>query len=134
MAKRINAIRKYQPRIVLERTLSTEEIVRFIEARTALNEGEIVNVLIELNHALCHFTFQGHSVALHGLGTFRPGLRLDGHFQMNVRIDKSIRKAMNVPGAFQGAVVNRENIGKTTQDLIALWNRDHPENLVDETA
>jgi nucleoid DNA-binding protein len=134
MASRITAIRKYQPRIVLERTISTKEIARFIEDRTALNEGEIVNVLIELNHAIRHFTFQGHSVSLRGLGIFRPGMRLDGHYQMNVRIEKAVRKAMNVPGAFQGRVVNRKNIGKTTQDLFDLWNHDHPEDPVDVTA
>jgi hypothetical protein len=53
---------------------------------------------------------------------------------MNVRIEKNIREAMNVPGAFQGRVVNRKNIGKASQDLIALWNGDHPEDPVDVTA
>jgi hypothetical protein len=109
-----------------------EELARYIEGRTALNQGEIINVLIELNNAVREFALQGHSIAIRGLGIFRPGIRLDGRYRMHVRIDPGIRKALNVPAAFQGTVSNRDNIGKTRDDLVAMWNTTHPDDPVVE--
>jgi hypothetical protein len=39
-------------------------------------------------------------------------------------------KFINAPGAFKGEIQNRENIGKTTAELVALWNADHPNDPV----
>jgi hypothetical protein len=130
MANKIAAISKYRPRILLERTVQIEELARYIEGRTALNEGEIINVLLELNNAVREFALQGHSIAIRGLGIFRPGVRLNGRYQMHVRIDPGIRKSLNVPAAFQGKIENRDNIGKTRDDLITMWNMNYPDDPV----
>jgi hypothetical protein len=130
MAEKITAITKYRPRIVLERTVQIEELARYIEGRTALNEGEIINVLLELNNAVREFALRGHSIAIRGLGIFSPGIRLDGRYRMHVRVDPGIRKALNLPAAFEGTVENRDNIGKTREDLVDMWNLQNPDDPV----
>ena len=38
--------------------------------------------------------------------------------------------ALNAPGAFTGSIKNGANIGKTSQELAALWNAEHPNNPI----
>ena len=33
---------------------------------------------------------------------------------------------LNTPGIFEGEIIHRENIGKKLEDLVVLWNEDHP--------
>ena len=35
-----------------------------------------------------------------------------------------------MPGLFSGRIINRENIGKTSTDLVTLWNEQYPEDQV----
>jgi len=37
---------------------------------------------------------------------------------------------LNVPGIFTGKVINRENIGKTREELVTKWNEAYPEDPV----
>ena len=35
-----------------------------------------------------------------------------------------------MPGVFSGRIVNRENIGKTSEELVTMWNAEYPEDQV----
>jgi hypothetical protein len=111
-------------------TVSTERLAEFIEGRTALNYGEIFNVLMELHVAIRTYCLDGNAVKIEGLGTFSPSVTLPGRFKVNCRMDAGIGKAMNVKAAFTGTVINRENVGLSSDNLIELWNEDHPEDPV----
>jgi hypothetical protein len=39
-------------------------------------------------------------------------------------------RALNAQRAFKGHIANTENIGKTADDLVALWNQEHPNDQV----
>ena len=43
-----------------------------------------------------------------------------------MRVDRRITSALNTAGAFDGRVNNNANIGKTSQEIAALWNEEHP--------
>ena len=66
------------------------------------------------------------------LGGFRSykSVDLDGRIEVKVRVDKRILRALNGPGAFRGHLINADNIGKSSTDLAALWNEDHPDDPV----
>lgn len=130
MANKIAAISTYRPRIVLRSTLELKELVDYIAGRTGLNKGEIQMVLSELSSAIQFFNKQGQGVKLPGLGTYLPSIDLQGKLTVSHRLDREILNALNAPGAFRGEIANRENIGKTADDLVALWNKDHPNDLV----
>ena len=55
---------------------------------------------------------------------------LDGEYNVHARLDKRIARAMNREGAFRGAIRNAENIGKSSDDLVARWDVEHPDDLV----
>jgi hypothetical protein len=41
-----------------------------------------------------------------------------------------LTSALNAQGAFQGEIENRENIGKTGDELVAMWNDANPDDMV----
>jgi HU domain fused to wHTH, Ig, or Glycine-rich motif len=126
MAKLIQAVTEFGPRIALGRTAQTPEIAEMIASRTSMNAGEVGNTLSEFKAALLFYAKQGQPVKLEGLGTFTPTVDLEGNLDVGFRLDTSIDGELNVPGAFKGEVLNRENIGKASADLKALWNAEHP--------
>ncbi len=130
MASKIKAINAYCPRLELGKTAQLDELVRYLAGRTGLNEGEIRMVMIELRDAIVFFNRTGRSVKLEGLGTYAPKIDLDGVFGVSHRLDNRIKNELNAPGVFSGTIVNRENMGKTSAELVALWNEEHPEDPV----
>ncbi|MCP4542034.1 MAG: hypothetical protein GY832_33310 [Chloroflexi bacterium] len=64
------------------------------------------------------------------MGTYLPKVGLDGTFDVSHRLDKAIKNGLNAPGAFSGEIVKRENIGKTADDLVAIWDEEHPDDPV----
>ncbi|MBT9149594.1 MAG: hypothetical protein DDT28_01029 [Dehalococcoidia bacterium] len=57
---------------------------------------------------------------------------ISGKLDISHRLDRDIRNALNAPGAFIGEVLNRQNIGKTSDELVAMWNADHHDDPVEE--
>jgi hypothetical protein len=88
-------------------------------------------VLKELRDALIFFAQQGRGAKIEGLGTYLPKIGLDARFDMAHRLDGAIKNSLNTPGSFSGEIENRANIGKTADELVALWNEDHPDDLVE---
>ncbi len=130
MAKQIQAINAYRPQIVLGQRTGMEELVDFIARSTGLNESSIRQVLLELRDATLFFNLRGQAVQLEGLGTYTPSIEVDGTIGVGYRADMYLKNRLNAPGAFKGELQNRENIGKTTAELAAKWNADHPDDLV----
>lgn len=130
MASKIQAVNNYRPKLKLGRTAGTEELVAFIARSTGLNESGIRQVLLELRDAAIFFNEQGRGVKLEGLGTYSPKIALKGKLSISHRADKALTNALNAGGAYQGEIVNKENIGKTADELVAMWNAEHPTDLV----
>ena len=131
MASRIKAINAYRPKIDLSPTVQLRALVAYIADRTGLNEGEVRIVLEELSDAITFFNRQGQGVKLEKLGTYLPKIALDGTFGVSHRLDREIKNALNTPGSFTGDIINRENIGKSSDDLVVMWNADHPDDPVE---
>ena len=71
---------------------------------------------------------QGHALKIGKPDQTRKGFRLwqiESHRQ-----DAFIKAALNTPNTFTGAILNREYIGKTANDLVAKWNSEHPDDPV----
>ena len=130
MASKIQAINTYRPRIKLGKRAGTDDLVAFIARSTGLNEGTISQVLIELRDATLFYNLQGQPVYLEGLGTYTPTISLDGSFGVGHRAEMKLKNGLNSQGAFGGEIRNREFIGQTSDDLVALWNTDHPDDPV----
>lgn len=130
MANKIQAVNSYRPRLKLGRRAEKDELVAFIARSTGLNESGVSQVLLEMRDAVIFFNQQGRAVRLEGLGTYSPSIDLEGTIKVSHRADMALKNALNAQGSFQGDIVNRENIGKTSDDLVAMWNADHPDDPV----
>jgi hypothetical protein len=130
MANRLKAINLYRPQIALGQTVQAAELARYLADRTGLNQGEVTMMLIELRDALIFFNRAGRGVKLEGLGTYLPNIQLDGGFDVQHRLDPAIKDGLNAPGTFTGVITNRQHIGKTADELVALWNAEHPDDPV----
>jgi len=130
MAKKIQAINKYCPKIKLGKTVQIKELVEYIADRTGLNKGDIKMALSELSDAIVFFNKRGDGVKLEGIGTYQPNIDLDGKFSVRHILDMEISSALNASGAFTGEIENKENIGKTSADLIAMWNKEFPNDII----
>jgi len=134
MAKPIHAIQNYSPRLTPERTASMNEVVSFIAGRTGLNKGAITMVLHELKDTLSFFHLAGRGVKLEGLGTYTPRINLNGTITLAYRIDFGLKAELNKPKAYEGEILNRDMIGKTSGDLIDRWNTEHPDDKIKKSA
>jgi hypothetical protein len=130
MASRIQAINEYRPRIELDKRADIDDLVDLISARTGLNEGDVRQVLLELRDAVVFFNLRAQPVKLEGLGTYTPTVKLNGNFGVGHRADLAIKRKLNIPGEFKGDIEHRSNIGKTSDELVTMWNEEHPDDLV----
>jgi len=130
MASKIQAINTYRPKIAKGATVKDAQLVQYIADRTGLNRGDVRHMLDEFQDAIVFFALNGQGVKLEGLATFAPKINTAGKLSLFTRIDNQINNRLNQTGAFKGQILNNENIGKTTDELIALWNTDHPDDPV----
>lgn len=129
MAQKIQAISTYRPRIRLGDVTQSERFMELITQRTTLSPGVVKNVQESEVETLIGLLLDGKPVHT-GTAVYIPDLDLEGNFTVSVRIDKRILRALNTEGAFRGRMTHPENIGKTGEELVALWNEHHPDDLV----
>ena len=130
MAEKINAIARYRPRVKLGKRALLAEVVKLIVARSTLNEGEVCNALRELRDVIGYLCIVGRPVLLDGIGTFTPELNLDGTLKISHRLSSYLKNEINKPNVFLGDFVNFENIGKTSNELVAIWNEENPDDPI----
>jgi hypothetical protein len=130
MAPRIKAVNAYRPRIEQGNTVQKPELIRAVSRATSLVEGSVDQAIKEVRDQLIEFCRAGRAVKVDGLGTFTPTIDLEGKFAVSFRADPALNYGMNMPGTFSGTILNRSNIGKTSDDLVNLWNTEFPDDQV----
>jgi hypothetical protein len=132
MASRIKAIKANRPQIELAPTVRMALLIEHIAGRTGLNTGEVLLMAYELRDALTLFLGMGQPVQMDGVGTFTPDVHPDGELYVHFRPCVELKRALNTPHAFTGRLRNPKNFGKTSRELVAQWNAEHPDDPVEE--
>ncbi len=130
MASRISALNHYRPRINYTGTVQMRDVVQRIADRTSLNEGEIVLVLLELRDTISYFNRMAMGVRLEGLGTFLPNVNYKGDFDVKYFMDAGLKRSLNRPRT-NPHVLNHQHIGKSVDEIVVLWNAEHPDDPVE---
>jgi hypothetical protein len=130
MAPIIQAVNAYRPRIEQGTTVQKPELIRAASRATGIVEGTLDQSIKELRDQIIEFCRAGRAIKVEGLGTFSPSIILEGSFSISFRPDPAFANGLNMPGMFSGRIINRENIGKTNQELVQLWNEEHPEDPI----
>ncbi|NOH04860.1 MAG: hypothetical protein HND47_24280 [Chloroflexi bacterium] len=128
MAKFIQAVTQYGPRVELKPTAQLEKVAEWMSMRTGLNKSEILMILQEQSEAILYFNKDGVPVKLPGVGTFTPSIEGDGTFNIGFRADPALKKGINSTDAYEGEIKNRERIGWTRQQYKELWDSEHPQD------
>jgi hypothetical protein len=128
MAEKIQSITAYRPRIEYGQTAGEERFLELVTSRTTLSNGVVKNVQEAEVEALIGLLLDGRPVHT-GIGIYTPSIDLDGKLEVKVKVDKRILQALN-SGAFRGRLINADNIGKTGDELVAIWNEAHHDDLV----
>lgn len=130
MAHRIKVISILRPRIGQGNTVQKPELIRSISRATGLVEATLDYGIKELRDKIIEFARTGRAIKVEGLGTWTPIIALDGSFDIQYRPDTALVNGLNIPGTFTGTINNRENIGKTGEELVIKWNMEYPEDQV----
>ena len=60
----------------------------------------------------------------------RSAIDLEGNLAISFRPDPAFTNGLSVRGSFTGTIINRENIGKTSEELVTKWNETYPDDQV----
>ena len=132
MVRKITAIRRYRPEIEREPTRQMPEIIEDMCQQTTLSKGVIRNVVEQLQEALMDNFHEGRAAKIEGLGTFTPTIRMDGRLDVLFRPEPDMLRQLNDRTKFNAKIINKASIGKSADDLIARWNAERPDDLVEE--
>jgi hypothetical protein len=130
MAVKLKAINTYRPKIERAEVAENIEITDQIAGRTGLTRGQVALVLDELHESIIHFARSGRSVKIDGLGLYYAKISLAGDYRISHIPANSLHRKMNIKETFTGTLINKNNVGKTPEELVELWNQEHPDDLV----
>ena len=131
MVRKITAVRAYRPELRRLPTMRTRELVEIVVQRTSLSEGEVHHVVYSLRDVLLMAHRAGQAVKVEGLGTFTPTIRR-GRLDIVFRPDVYLRKELNHPDKLYAEILNKENLGRSADELVQQWNQEHPDDPVEE--
>jgi predicted histone-like DNA-binding protein len=131
MASRIQAIRHYKPRLKRSRRIEPDEFAEYVASISSLSEGDVRHALSDISRALLSLLRSGQSVRLEGLGLVMPSIDTQGQFTVRLKPDRKLRLDVRNPQDYFGEVINRQHLGKDGDKLVALWNAEHPDDLVE---
>ena len=129
MAKKIQAWTAFGPRIILGDPMKKEEIIENLVAATNQSKGSVLAVLAELDVQIEAGLKAGRIVQLPNGTHFEPIGKKDGSVDIGVRVNPELDKMVNT--SFRGNWLNKENVGKTEEEIFAMWNEAHPEDPIE---
>ena len=129
MAKKIQAWGEFGPKIKLGDAMTNQEIIENIINATNQSRGSVLAVLSELDVQIESGLKAGRIVRMPNGTHFEPIGKKDGSIDIGVRVNPAVTKRVNTE--FRGTWLNGENIGKTEEEIIALWNEKYPADPIE---
>lgn len=133
MASKLATISRLRPKIISQGIVDLERFAERITKNTTYNKEEIYSILRlfvgEANNALQN----GENVKIDDLVSIKANMKVGGEVNMSLRGDRGAVAELNNPTLWgAGKVDNFANLNKTTEELIALWNQENPDDPVVE--
>lgn len=128
MAKKIEAWTEFGPRLEPTGPMTEKELIQQITVGSNESASSVLAVLTFMDSVLEQALKAGRIVQLPNGTHFRPIGKKDGSIEISVRVNPDLVKNVNVD--FLGKWQNADNIGKTEEQIIALWNAAHPDDPI----
>ena len=129
MAKKIQAWTEFGPRLEPATPLTDKELVEQITVGSNVSRSSTLGVLYFMDTVLEQALKTGRIVQLPNGTHFRPIGKKDGSIEISVRVNPELARRVNTD--FRGKWQNAQNIGKNEEEIIALWNAAHPDDLIE---
>jgi hypothetical protein len=131
MANRLPVINQLRPRILSKGGVNLQEISKRVSKNTTFNPSEILSVLQLFTEEVISAVQAGETVKIDGLVLFKANMKVGGEVGMTIRGDRAALAGLNNPVLWTAAkVANHTNLSKTSDDLVAQWNEEHPDDTV----
>lgn len=130
MAKKIQMWTEFGPKLAPATPIEAEEVIEQLIAATNQTRGSILAVLSELDEVVLQGLRNGRIVKLPNGTHYRPIGKKDGSIRVTVRLNPRLSKQIATDR--RASWVNAQNIGKSEEELIALWNEAHPDDPIEE--
>jgi hypothetical protein len=109
--------------------MKAEEVIEELIAATNQTRGSVLAVLSELDVAIEKGLKAGRIVKLPNGTNYRPVGKKDGSISIKLRLNPRVETAVN--SEFRGQWVNADNIGKSEEEIVALWDEAHPDDPIE---
>jgi len=130
MAKKIQAIQQYGPRIDLAKAANEDEFLDLVTLNSGVNRGTVRHVQDATLEALIFLLKQGRSVHT-GAAVYKPVIKQDGRIVIYAYIVRQVEDQVNVHDEFKGTILHPESIGASCEELYDRWDADHPDDLIE---
>jgi hypothetical protein len=133
MSKKLTVLNQLRPKIISQELLDLEAMAGRMAKNTTYNAEEIYSILrLYVNDANAALQ-AGATIKIDGLVSMTPNMKVGGEVDIALRNDRAAIAGLNNPTLWTAAkVINHANLTKSSEELIALWNSEHPDDKVEE--
>ena len=122
-------VKSWCPRLAKTDPVDAEEVIELLVATTNQTRGSLLAILSELDVILERSLKTGRTVKLPNGTTFRPVGKKDGSLSIKTRFSTRMSKAISIGQSARW--INADNIGKTEDEMIVIWNELHPDDPIE---
>ena len=131
MANKLAVINQLRPRILTQEVVDLEKIAKRISKNTTYNAEELYGMLRLFTNEANAALQAGETIKIDGLLSLVPNMRVGGEVDLAIRGDRGAIANLNNPQLWTaGKVSNHEHLTKTSEQIIAFWNEQHPDDPV----
>lgn len=128
MAKMVQAVQKFGPKVVYGPTAKIDELAGWMARSSGLNPNGSRMALGELSDAMLFYLRRGSSVILPGLGLFRITLARGGKLRLRIVPERSFLVDVRDTRHFVGKKSNPEREKWTDAEYKAAWDELFPDD------
>lgn len=132
MATKIEVMSKLRPKIQPQGVVDLETIAKRRSVGSVHDEFSLHGIARGLVHEIIKALKAGETVKVDGLVLLQPSMKVGGEVRLVVKGDRGFISDLNSPTLWTAdKVSNYGNMRKTAVQLIAQWNQENPDNMVE---
>lgn len=130
MVKKIQVVRELGPRINLGPAIELDNVAQDIAQDSGFDVADVASVLHKAAERRDFYLRLGRPVHLGGLGNYTPTIDGKGRVKASLRLPASVLESLRED--FRGEVINRENIGKSREELCEIYLQLYPDATIED--
>jgi len=133
MAKKIAVINKLRAKIVGQGVVDLEAMAKRVSKNTTFNAEEVNSMLRLFVQEAIAALQAGETVKIDDLLNLSANMKVGGKVSLGTRPDRGAIAGLSNPELWPASeVTNHANMTKTTDELLAQWDVEHPNDLVED--